>query len=145
MFACIAGMVGGSAPKIAGCLANTQPSYIAFCLLKNSREVRTAQQLFNCITNGADLGSLVGNCTQALPINEKSRQTMTCVARAGDVSGSRRGPAISSSMSPTPSRSFRSRRPSVAPPKRPCIDTRSPSKTPTCAAERTSETAAERN
>jgi|GEM_PF-3378817 len=84
---CILNNVGGDAARIATCVnKGGQGLDIAACAMGNSDEGRVVQQMLRCAKAGRDTGSILANCADGV-LDEKSRQTLGCVAgAAGDKS-----------------------------------------------------------
>ena len=83
IFGCLASQVGGDGARIAGCINGGDKMSVAVCLFGNKPEVRAAQSAYQCVSKTTDVASAVENCTEALPLDDKTRQTLTCAARAG--------------------------------------------------------------
>jgi hypothetical protein len=83
LLGCVATQVGGTAPQVATCLTKADRTEIAPCLLGNKPEVRAAQSAYNCVAKSSDTVSVIGYCAQVLPIDDKTREALTCSARAG--------------------------------------------------------------
>ncbi|WP_315795703.1 hypothetical protein [Bradyrhizobium sp. SZCCHNRI3043] len=102
-FDCVAAQVGGDAPRIAGCIKNPDRNAAALCLLGDKPEVRVAQRVYGCIATGRDASSVILNCTDGI-MDDRTRQNVACVARAGSDKGQLAGCAASAVLPPDAAR-----------------------------------------
>lgn len=79
---CIAPHMPGDAPKIIGCLTGPRGA-IGFCLLAGEPQYQGALKAYECLGNGTDAADLIANCSSGLIKDPKTREALTCVARAG--------------------------------------------------------------
>jgi hypothetical protein len=103
-FGCLASQVGGDAAKIAGCVTKTDRSEMAVCVFGNKPEVRAAQAAYRCVSKANDTVSVIGYCGQVVPIDDKTREALTCVAHAGN-DKSKLGECAATSVLPPEARS----------------------------------------
>jgi hypothetical protein len=104
VFGCVSGQVGGDAAKVANCVNGHDTMDVAVCLYGNKPEVRAAQAAYTCVAKSSDTVSVVAYCAQALPIDDKTRETLTCVARAGGDNSKLVGCAASAALPPDAAR-----------------------------------------
>jgi hypothetical protein len=81
--ACVSEHVGGDAQKIATCVANPDRAAAGICLLGNTPQAQALQRVSKCIEGGRDASSVIASCTVGI-LDDKSRQAIACVAKAGD-------------------------------------------------------------
>jgi hypothetical protein len=79
---CLASHLGGDAPNVAACIAAHKDNAIT-CLPATRPEYKAAQQAYSCIENGRDAGAFIENCASNFIKDDKTREAMSCVARAG--------------------------------------------------------------
>src|ERR1700730_5283064 len=99
---CGATQLGGETKRIADCLDRPALDR-AVCLLGNKSEVRTAQRGYVCLATQADPSALVLNCMDGV-IDQKSRQTLACVSRAGSDKAKLTGCAATAVLPPNVAR-----------------------------------------
>ena len=79
---CLAQHLGNEAPQVAACIAARGDKAVT-CLAGIPPEYRAAQQAYSCIENGRDASSFVENCAGSFIKDDKTREAVSCVARAG--------------------------------------------------------------
>ena len=79
--ACIAPHLGGDAGKVANCVAGDKNEVVT-CLVRDKPEYQAAQAAYNCIANGRDATGFIENCAEGFIKDDKTRQTLSCVAKA---------------------------------------------------------------
>jgi hypothetical protein len=81
--ACLGPVVGSDAATVAGCVANRDRKAAVICLLGDRPQVRSALQAYNCVSGGRDASSIIANCTDGIIGDQKTREALACVSRAG--------------------------------------------------------------
>jgi uncharacterized protein YecT (DUF1311 family) len=82
-FGCVAPQLGGDTAKVAGCVTKPDQAAVAFCLLGDKPEVKTAERVYKCVSEKMDAASLMANCTEGL-FDQKTGQTLACISRSGN-------------------------------------------------------------
>nr|WP_129545743.1 hypothetical protein [Methylorubrum zatmanii] len=79
---CLSPIIPGNLQKLSDCVGKTDNVEAAICLGGDNSEIRAAHRVYKCISKGRDAGSVLANCTDGI-LDDKSRQTLACVTRAG--------------------------------------------------------------
>ncbi|MDZ5448257.1 hypothetical protein [Labrys sp. ZIDIC5] len=79
---CLGGRLGGDAAKVAGCINTSDVKATTICLLGDTPQLRALGSAEKCISQGRDAASVIANCTDGL-MDEKTRQSVACLAKAG--------------------------------------------------------------
>jgi len=100
---CVANQLGGDAATIAKCLEQQDRTAAAICLMGDKKEVRTAQRVYKCVSQGTDASALIANCTEGV-LDAKTSQTLACVSRSGGDRGQLAGCAAAAVLPPEAAR-----------------------------------------
>jgi hypothetical protein len=98
-FSCVAPQLGGDAGRVANCLKNPDRAAAGLCLLGDKPEVRAAQEIYRCVSKGHDATTLVEECTTRI-LDDRTRQTIACVAKSSDDKAKLIACAASSALPP---------------------------------------------
>jgi hypothetical protein len=74
---------GGDVSRAAQCFADSDQNTVGTCLLGESKEVRSAQQIINCVLTSTDeTSSLISNCTNGV-VGANTAHALSCAVAAG--------------------------------------------------------------
>ena len=101
---CVNLRLPGEVGRTAACLGNPDRETATACLLPNKPEVRAAEQVYRCASEGRSTAALIENCTQGLGLDPKAQQALACTARAGDDASALLGCAAQTALPPEAAR-----------------------------------------
>jgi len=76
--------IGGDTQNIISCLSTSDKVTAAVCILGDTPQTRAVQKAYKCIAGGRDASSVIFSCADDIFPEESSRQTMACIAKAGN-------------------------------------------------------------